>query len=273
MEDIEKLQQDFQLLKREVDSLQVEVMKGEPPWYRNGPIIVSMLALLFSFGTTYVSNERIESQDLLAKKSELRGMLQQLGDLPKENFELIQKYENNPNALAFLGGQLNQENSLLTSQAEHLLSTLPLGAVSAIEAYSVGTSLQAAGEMQRAREMFFLAVGSAINMNDAVAAMRGVANTSFALGELENGRLAFAEALSAFSKFEGHNEFVEKTTHITTLLGWHSAEAAAGFMESARERLEKAKGIAATLPPGPGTDQWQKQIDQAIVTLESVTGA
>jgi len=271
MENIEEIKEEYKLLKKEVDALQIELMKGKTPWYKNIPVILSILALVFSFGTTYVSNERVKSQDLQALKSELRGMLQQLTDLPKENFELTQKYTTDPGAIAFIGGQLNQENSLLSSQAASLIAKLPIEEVSAIEAYSVGVSLQNASEMQRAQDMFLLAYDTAITMNDAVAAKRGIANTYFAMGDPGAGRVEFQEALNIFSRFKNHNDYVQKTTHLITLMNWHSAEAGSGFMAKARQRLEEANSIAITLPPGQFTDQLHNQIKQAFTALDGIS--
>lgn len=263
MDETEEIRKEYRTLKAEVDALQVSVMGSRTPWYRNIPVIISMLALMFSFGTTYVSNKRIRAQDVQALKSDLRNMLQQLAGLPIKNFELTKKYADDPNAISFMGGQLNQENVLLSSQAAELIRKLPADKVSAIEAYSVAVALQFSYQNQKAREMYQLSYELAGDMATAVAAKRGMANILFIGGQPETGRVQFQEALNIFSAYKGYNEFTVKSTHIITLLNWFGAEAGAGFHGQAAQRLKEAEDIAESLPPGPFTNQLKGQILQA----------
>ncbi|MBN1931588.1 MAG: hypothetical protein JW786_08285 [Desulfobacterales bacterium] len=48
-------QEKYDILKREVDALQIQLSKDQKPWHQKPSIIISMLALFFSFGTTGVS--------------------------------------------------------------------------------------------------------------------------------------------------------------------------------------------------------------------------
>ncbi len=50
----EDLVQRVDTMKREIDALQIAILSQKKPWYKEIPIIVSVAALLFSFGTTYV---------------------------------------------------------------------------------------------------------------------------------------------------------------------------------------------------------------------------
>ena len=63
-------------MKREIDALQIAVMSQKKPWYKEIPVIVSVVALLFSFGTTVVSFRRTQVQDVQNMRQELRGLLQ-----------------------------------------------------------------------------------------------------------------------------------------------------------------------------------------------------
>ncbi len=69
----ESLNPDLLLLKREVDALQIAIHRQEAPWYKNMSTVLSIVALLFSFGTTFVSYKRTESQDVQNARVELRG--------------------------------------------------------------------------------------------------------------------------------------------------------------------------------------------------------
>ena len=112
---VNDLAESIQLVKKEVDALQITVMSQKTPWYKNASTTIAILALLFSFGTTYVSYKRTEAQDIQSLKLELRGLLQRLSYLPRDNFETAKKYPNDPTATQTIGGLINQENTLLTS--------------------------------------------------------------------------------------------------------------------------------------------------------------
>ena len=271
MEDINDIDEQYRILKKEVDLLQISVMSVKPPWYKNIPIIVSVLALCFSFGTTYVSNKRIEAQDIQDLKEELRGMLQQLAGIPTRSFELTKTYSGDPNAIAFIGGQLNQENSLLAFQAADLITKLPEDKITAIELYSLAVAFQYSYEIQTASEMFSHSFELADDMNTAVAAKRGMANALYQLGQPEAGRVQFQDALNIFSAHQDHNDFIRKSTHIVTLLNWAGAEANGGNFTQARQKLDDAKNIVESLPSGQVTTQLAGQVEQGYNSLTGMT--
>src|SRR2546426_3294976 len=92
----EELEQKVDLMKREIDALQIAITGQTNPWYKNISTILSVVALLFSFGTTYVSYHRTSVQDIQSRRQELRGLLQRLAALPKENVDIQKKYANDP---------------------------------------------------------------------------------------------------------------------------------------------------------------------------------
>ena len=96
----EDLEQRVELMKREIDALQVTVTERSKPWYHNVSVLISIIALLFSFGTTLVSYHRNNIQEIQNARAELRGLLQRMAALPKENVEIGVKYANDPAVLA-----------------------------------------------------------------------------------------------------------------------------------------------------------------------------
>jgi len=60
----EDLEQRVDLMKREIDALQIAVTGQSKPWYKNVSTLLSVTALLFSFGTTFVSYHRANIQDI-----------------------------------------------------------------------------------------------------------------------------------------------------------------------------------------------------------------
>lgn len=104
---------DLHLLKKEVDALQVKILEQRTPWYKNISTIISLIALFFSFGTTFVSYNRTQIQDIQDRRVELRGLLQRLSTLPRENLEATKKYAGDPASASSIYGLINQENTLL----------------------------------------------------------------------------------------------------------------------------------------------------------------
>ena len=85
----------YETLKKEVDSLQILLGKERGPWYGKSSVIIAVVALIFSFGTTVVSYVTVHQEDIRDNRREARQILQRLTKLPIENFELIQKNKNN----------------------------------------------------------------------------------------------------------------------------------------------------------------------------------
>jgi hypothetical protein len=79
----------IEMMRREIDALQISSADKAKPWYKNVSTLIAVLALLFSFGTTYVSYRRTEAQDVQSMRQELRGLLQRLAALPKERVDLF----------------------------------------------------------------------------------------------------------------------------------------------------------------------------------------
>ena len=129
--------------------MQVAVTGQRTPWYKNVSTIISFAALAFSFGTTYVSYRRAETQDIQSMRQELRGILQRLAALPKENLDISKRYKEDPAAISLASGFINQENTLLSRQAAEIARKLPKDKVSATEYYAtLPMKYQGSGRLQ-----------------------------------------------------------------------------------------------------------------------------
>lgn len=268
---VRDLVEQIDLIKKEVDSLQIAVAKENAPWYANIPTIISLIALLFSFGTTYVSYSRARTQDIHNLKAELRSMLQRLAFLPKENFDIAKKYTDDPGGVRLLSGFISQENALLVRQAADIIKLLPREQVSSAEYYSIAIALQASNNMGGAIDFLRLAIKNADNMNDEVASLRGHADTLFLTGQQEEGRVEYQKALGIFSKYKGYNDYTQKSTNVWTELAWAISEANIGNLNLANQHVTNAESIISTLFPGPGVELLKKQTAQVKSMLASGT--
>ncbi len=260
------------LLKREVEALQDSAALPPTPWYKNVSTIISVTALLFSFGTTGVSYVRTHAQDTQALRSDLRGLLQRLAALPKENFEITKKYADDPVTVSNLAGIINQENILLARQAAQVARRLPREQVSATEYNSIGAALQNGYDIAGAMTFYGLAERASTDLADEIGAQRSAAGLLFATGKPEAGRAEYRKALNVFARYHGYDEYTQKTTHVLTELNWAAAEAYGGSGEAARGHVENAEKYLVGLPQSPNTDLFRRQVEQVKARVSAGSG-
>ncbi len=255
------------MMKREIDALQIAITGSSKPWYKNVSTLISVMALLFSFGTTYVSCKRTQAQELLARRQELRSLLQRMAALPKENVELSKKFSDDPAAIGTVSGFINQENTLLSRQAAEIARSLPSGMVSPTELYAVALALQAAYELTTAKEFLTMSIDNASDFNTEISALRALAGLRLNTGEVEAGRAMFERARRIFEKYPGYDPFTRASTQVWTELFWASSEAGLGQMMLANQHVAKAEEVVSSLAPSPGADMLRSQVQQLKMRL------
>jgi tetratricopeptide (TPR) repeat protein len=265
----EELEQKLDLMKREIDTLQIASAGPGKPWYKTTSTLLSIVALLFSFSTSYLSYRRTAYQDTQSARQELRGLLQRLTALPKENVDLQKKYRDDPGSMSVVSGFLNQENALLARHAAELAKKLPADLVSGTEYYAIALALQTSYDLAAADEFLKYSIQAAKDFNTEIAALRMTANLQYILGRPESGRAEYQKALSIFSKYPGYDPYTRASTNIWTELSWATAEANSGQLDLASQHIESAKALVNSLPRGPGAHQLRAQVLQAEMQLAS----
>jgi hypothetical protein len=252
-------------LKQEVDALQIAFEKQDRPWYRDVSTIIAVLALVFSFGTTWVSSRKADAQDVENQRIELRGLLQRLAMLPKENLDAMQKYRADPGALGTVAGYINQENAFLSAQAAEIARRLPPGKISAVEYYAIALALGNSYNLDGEKKFLSLCIQNASDFNTEIAAVRTNAILLFLTGHPDAGRVEYQKALAIFDKNEyaGYDEFTKISTHVRTQLSWaYSEYSIRGGRATAEGHIKGADGLVETLQPGPGREQLLAEIQQ-----------
>lgn len=265
----ENLEQRVELMKREIDALQITVTGQSKPWYQNVSTLLSVIALMFSFGTTFVSYHRTNIQDIQNARAELRGLLQRLAALPKENVEAGSKYAMDPASRNMVSGFINQENTLLVRNAAELAKKLPAKSVSATEYYAVAVALQAAYDLTGADQFLNYAMNANPDFNIEISCLRMIANLKFILGRPEAGRVDYQRALDIFSKYPQYDAYTRASTNVLTELSWGYSEAASNGFGLATQHVENAEKILAPLPRSPGVDGFRSQVSQARMQISS----
>jgi tetratricopeptide (TPR) repeat protein len=254
------------MMKREVDALQLQATEAARPWYRHVPVVlpilVSVAALLFSFGATYFSEKRLDRQEKHAARAELRGMIQRLTELPKETLDANRTYAKDPEGMARISGYLNVERMVLAKQAAELMADLP-GDVTATEYYSVASALSWAGYSEQSMELLRKGLDAAGDAPDEVDLLRHYAGQLFAAGDIAGGRERFGEAMSIFRKYPEANEGYVATSHAFTQISWAKAELSQRQCPEAKAHVQQARAWVSRMPS-------QAYSAQLAVTEESI---
>jgi hypothetical protein len=258
----EDLEHRVELLKREVDALQIAITGSSKPWYKNVSTLLAVIALLFSFGTTYVSNRRIAAQEILSARQELRGLLQRLAALPKENIEIGKKYENDATSAATVSSLLNQENALLARNASEIARKLPTKSVSATEYYAIAVGLQNSYDITGTEEFLNYSINASPDFNTEIGALRMLASLRFIQGNSEAGRVQYQKALNIFAKYPEYPPYTKATANIWTELAWATSEANNNSYPTAIQHIENAEQLSTALPNNSGGNYFKALIAQ-----------
>lgn len=194
-------------------------------WYKTPSVVISLIALLFSLGTTIVTYYHNREIDIQNNKIELRRITERLMHLYQMQEEIMDKYHSNPLAASRMGGYINQENSFLSAQAHSIINYLPFNRVSAIELYSFANCLYNAYQPEEALKLLARAKMVANDVNTESSILRYKGMIYFYLGNPEEGRTYLEDALNVFDKYPEHTDETKASTHITTLLKWAEFEA------------------------------------------------
>ena len=236
-------------------------------WHKNPATVISILALIFSFGTTAFSAYNSHQEDIRANRRDVRAVLQRLSKLPIENYELMQKNKGTGPGEA-LSGMINQENILLATQAAELIDRYPTSFEST-EYYAIAVALANSNIMSKVPSFFERAMELANTSNDLNVAARFYGAYLYSKGDYTEGKRRYSEALNVWDKFPERNSYVVNSTDLLTLMYWSQSEFSAGNKQVAQEKLADARKKLAMLTPGPMTDSLKNQID---FTSHSVDG-
>jgi tetratricopeptide (TPR) repeat protein len=230
---------------QEIDALQIAAATAERPWFRDASVLVSALAFLLSIVTTAVSIHKGDQQETQALRGELRGFIQRLSAIPRENLELTSRY--GPVMGTQLSSALNAENRLIAHQAREVIGRIP-DLVTPLEYNVVAFSLMAGGEYGEAAKLYQDAIKAADEVNDEVTARRGLATAHSAIGEVEEARKQYAAALQARRRYPSTSPWVLELSDFQTEMGWSVLEISFSECGEARVHADSAMRHLLRLP-------------------------
>lgn len=183
----------YEILQKEVDSIQTQMAKGTGPWYSKPSNLISVFALIFSFGTTIASAYNGYLEDIRDNRREARKLIQRTTKIPIENYELLQRYKGSGPGTA-LSRLMNQVNKLLAIQASELIARYP-ESFSSTEYFNVADALAASNIIDKVPFHYQQAIARAKFSNDYTVAARAYAGFLYAEGDLSEGEEYYNLAL------------------------------------------------------------------------------
>ena len=255
----------LETMKRELDALQIHVMKEKAPWWRQVPVIVPLLislgALAFSFWSFQRGEARLDREEEHGARVELRELVVRLQTLPTQVLELNRKFANDPSAQAHVNALIATQTRVLGHQAADLILVELNGEATAPEYYSVIDAFLRAGEPSADLEpLVARGLRVADDPQSAAILYRYRAKIRFNVGDVESGRKAYSDALNVFEKFpnvEVARPWVN-AIQAQTQSNWAEDEASRKSCTHARRHLTMAERIRAydTRPTAAYVKQW-----------------
>jgi hypothetical protein len=270
-------------MNREIDALQVQVMKDRGPWYRQVPVVVPLVVSVMAFAlalvTTLLSQDQVARKEKHDARVELRALVQRLTALPKENLQVQNAYRDDAAALSQAASTLNTEQIVLAQQAADVIAELGTS-VTASEYYAVGYALFTAGDTGASLRLLErgLSKKNALDPVGGGALLRQAALVSFATGDLTRGRQRFQEALDLWGSRGAASSAAPATVQynaVFTETSWARAELTAGQCEAARQHISRAKAHAGrrdALLAAPVRVQMRALDDQIVATCRAPAG-
>jgi tetratricopeptide (TPR) repeat protein len=247
----------LQLMKQEVDTLQVEVMQPRT-WYKDASVIISLVAVVFSFGTAMISFLQIDTQNKYAARSELRGLIQRLGSLPKERAEVVKAYKDDAFTSNLLTGGLAQEYMLLANQAVDISNRIP-NDISPIEYIAISKALTDAGSLEQVPVLLDRGLRVSKDVVSKVGLLRGYGSYFIMTGDFDSGRKKYQEAIR-ISNQESRNQSLAEGSNAYTELIWAISEHNQGQCKQAENLLSNVLIKAEKLPRGEYADSLKAQV-------------
>jgi hypothetical protein len=254
-------------MKGEIDALQIQMAEGKGPWYRQSANLVAILALIFSFGTTYVSYQHTQQQDIEESRSQLRVLSERLSTLPREAIQNGKRYSKDQSTVQNLNASVYAELKVAASQAADIIERIP-DHVSAAECTLVATQLATFGIYERSNRILEIASKRAKDAEALVTAQRQYAVNLFNSSEIPEGRKKYEEALDAFQRFPTKNQYFIQYTRGYTETLWTESELNVG------QCTEAAKHLAVGSRDGTRTNEPQllSWIERLKLRAKNCTG-
>lgn len=236
------LDRSVRILAQRVDLLEIASHEKHRPWYKQPSVILSVVALLVSLGTTIYTQRASKQETIRSRKEELRKLTINLVELR----QLIIKGMTSPDGQELQSGSIQQR--VILGSALRLAGQIPKEEVSAYQYSILAQELQAAGETSEAERYFRAAVDTSGSTFEKTQALMWLGIFYFGFGpkqSFENGRDAFGRAAQPL---EQQSDPYAIDLRGLTLETWAGIEFQYGFVAQGNAKLEEARAAYSKLP-------------------------
>jgi tetratricopeptide (TPR) repeat protein len=252
----------IEVLSEKVSSLEDAAKKKV--WYKEAPTLISLAALLFSFGTTAVTFKRSDDQLTHDRQVELRDLLHKLSAIPQQISEANVKYANDAGTRDYVTAWIVSEQSVLAIEADEVIRKLPASQQIAADYIAIAYSHSSASRYRAAIDDLNEALKLKPNPDDEIGALWGLGHNNMLIGNVGAARAAYDSAEALADKNASTLDDYSKAIYpIVTLINRAGSEAQAQNVSQARAALEKAKKLVEKLPQTDNPDHFRASISQA----------
>jgi hypothetical protein len=255
---------DFKLLRDQIDQLQVASNEPKRPWYKDWAIISSVVALIFSIVSFYISHSSSQAQETRAKKEELRRLVGELLAIQEDFNTRIVKITA-PDERVLASSLLNAKKNIHLESAELLANDLG-DKVSPSELAILAREELNLSNFAKAETFFTRAPAIARNSTAKAVALRDLGlfySQGTPLRSMDKARQHLGEAVSTTHSFtDDYSLYTTGFSYET----WGDIERGNGFHIAAREKYELARECYGKITPHNFTGRWALEaMDRKLV--------
>lgn len=233
-------------LRRHVDELQIAQYEKHKPWYRQVTVLLSLLALAFSVGTTLYIQIGSRHEEIRSKKEELRKIVSALIELSDEYARRTSSLRD-PQAFGTVSALLTRKRMTYIEAADFLASQIPAH-ISSSEYFVLAWEHAFISDFAGAEKYFLKGIKVASTQVTKVVALRALAIFYFQRGPLHNvdkARQYFDQSLDVV---KGASDPYSLQLSGETYLEWGIQERLNGFETEGRQKLDLARSSFSALP-------------------------
>lgn len=194
--DIQHLYNGFSKLKEEVDSQQIALARIKRPWYQNASVMVSVLAFIFSLGTTTFAYFQTRQQRIHDVRTEVRTALLHFYQVSIDALKASEQHKGNPTFSSLLQDRAGGTLQMLAVRISELAMEVPEH-ISVKEHLAIATVLNIADRPGIAASHLRIALNRTTDPQEQVEATRMLAMAAYVAMDLASMRHHFEAAVNA----------------------------------------------------------------------------
>ena len=232
---------ELKLLRYQVDILQIATAEKKKPWYKQASIIVSVMALLFSFASATYMQIGKNAEETRSQKDELRKILTLVLDLRGDYQNRIGPIQN-AEIKEEAGTYLNAKRMIYLQAAELLVAKIPQH-VSTSEYHVLAWEAIYDSNFKQAKKYLDDSLNASRDTLSKLLALRSLASFYFIQGPLKDPAKArklfqqIEDELTNITPLDDYSLYIQGQTYQY----WGFGELANNFQAEGAQKIEMAR--------------------------------